>query len=186
LAETGVGGLSVIHPEVQNDKIVYVSDVLLELTTVTKIDISEIKKFLESLSSVCHIKSFTTDQYQSTQLRQEAIINHVADKVELFSVIKTTEPYETLSRIVQNKQFFIGNCPRLKSQMANVQVSNDNKIYKPEGISVGHYDTLDAVVGAVVQCVYDLDKHITHDVKEWYKAVEKDTTEFSLEGFDKI
>lgn len=156
LAESGVASLAVLHKEIDNnDKNIYILDLLINVITDTKIDINAISNLIIDISKVCHLRKFTSDQYQSAQIRQKAILEKVADEVELLSVVKTTEPYETFSRIVMNKQLYTGKCPELKKQLSKIQMLDTGKIKQGTDGSF-HGDSSDACCGALISCILDL------------------------------
>jgi hypothetical protein len=189
LAETGRAAITIIHPADFNDRIMYVADLIIELNTNTKIDMTAISKFLDKLSQVCTIAKFTTDQYQSTYIRQQAIVDHIAEEVGLLSTIKTTDPYETASRIVQNKQLFTGTCTKLKKQLAQVQIDDAGKIKQGTSDDGGHGDVADSLVGALYSCVMHFDKAINCKITDWYQIMDISDEEKSLivmEGFNSL
>lgn len=189
LAETGRAGISVIHPSVYKDKTIYVADLLLELSTNTKIDMASISSFLKKLSEVCSIAKFTTDQYQSAYIRQQAEVDKIAEYVGLLSTIKTTDPYETASRIVQNGQLFTGSCPKLKKQLSQVQIGDDGKIKQGTSDDGSHGDIADSLVGSLYSCVMHFDKAINCKVEDWYQVKtvsEVEKTQLAMSGFTSI
>lgn len=187
-AETGTVGLTVLHPETYQDRNAYVVDLIVSIKTNTKIDLTAIYHLMEKIGECCHIASFTTDQYQSTHMRQQAQLDGLADDIGLQSVVKTTEPYETASRIVQNRQLYTGTCTKLKRQLGNVQITEGGKVYQSttEG---EHGDVGDSLAGALFRCVMDLDKSVRYRVEDWWNRPELEpwkVVEKSMEGFNSL
>lgn len=168
LATTTEAGICISHPELDGDRVMYVVDCTIRITTNTQIDLNAIERMILTLSDVCHFASITFDQFQSTMIRQSLSLNGAADKVELFSVISTVDPYQTVSRLAQNKQIAAGRSPTLMKQLNNVQYDpgrTKDKIYSDKNIA--RTDMSDALVGSLYNCVMDFNKTVRYDVKEW-------------------
>lgn len=172
LAETGKAGITVVHPELNSAGLtVYVVDLLIEIYTNTKIDITAVKQLISSISGICNLRKFTSDQYQSTQLRQQLEIEDSIEDVALLSVVKTIEPYETLATLIQGGRIYTGFCPKLKKQLRGIQITNDGKVKQATYVDGSHGDLADSTTGAIWNAVMDMSSDIdisTSLVSNWY------------------
>jgi len=143
-------------------------------------------QMVSDLGDLCHIRSVTTDSYQSEQFRQELIVGRVADIVEEQSTVKKPDPYLTASRLVQAKQVVTGPCPELTKQMEHVQLDISKTKDKVSGSGGYRYDVCDALVGATYACSSDYEKAVTYRIEETLFATPLAPAErvaMHLEGF---
>lgn len=114
--------------------------------------INKIRDFFIELNSIREIKYVTTDQYQSTQLRQE-LQQHGIESYRL-SVDSSNHSYNINKNLVNDKQVKYVNSTSLLDEMLGLQ-DFDGKIDHP---IEGSKDISDAVVGAVSSCFDDGNK----------------------------
>lgn len=187
LAETAIAGVSVCHPEMDySGRVMYIMDFTLEIFSHTRIDITAIRDFIMFLSTICYLRAVTADQFQSSLLRQELTLERVADKIELLSVDRTTEPYETVARIVQNGQLIAGVCPTLQKQWDNIQVDDSKSAQKIHTGGVSRKDLSDSVVGCVYSAVSDFNKTVSYYIEDWINGPKPIIKEDVMEGFSKL
>lgn len=192
LAETGKAGITVVHPELNSAGLtVYVVDLLIEIYTNTKIDITAVKQLISSISGICNLRKFTSDQYQSTQLRQQLEIEDSIEDVALLSVVKTIEPYETLATLIQGGRIYTGFCPKLKKQLRGIQITNDGKVKQATYVDGSHGDLADSTTGAIWNAVMDMSSDVdisTSLVSNWYNKPKSNIKEeiLLLDNFNSL
>jgi len=185
LAETAVAGVAVVHAEDDEGRTVYVVDLAMEVIADTRIDLTSIENFGIALSSRCHLRKLTTDQFQSTQMRQRLAMDGAADSIVILSVDRTTEPYETVARLVQEGRVLAGKCPVLRQQWENIQLDNSKSEKKVFTGGVTRKDLSDAVVGAVYNAVMDVEKSVKYKVSDWRDKPKQSTEKYTV-GFEEL
>jgi hypothetical protein len=168
LAETSEAAVTIGHLSMSaNETYTFVADVVLKITSPTRIDIGLIRDLVLDLADICHLYLLTTDQYQSTLLRQEVQLSGKVDEVALVSVDKTVEPYNTVARLVQNKQFYVGKCDLLKKQMSNIQVDDTKSAKKITGSKEYRKDMSDSTVQCAYSCLMHANKLTVGRLSDW-------------------
>lgn len=131
LAEVTEAGLCIGHKEVAPDgNTMYVADIVMWITSPTRIDFNAVKQFLIDIVLECQVSLHTisADQFQSVSIRQELEVKRIAKKVSYLSVDRSILPYLSLSSIIASKYVKVGKCEKLKGQLSDLSI-HDNKIY---------------------------------------------------------
>lgn len=145
LAETSEAALCMLHKEQRNDgATLYIIDFICSITSPTRIDVHAVEQLFQDLSATGNISfaSITTDQYQSTFMRQTFEASNVAKHVAIQSVDRTPTPYIQLSNLIAAQLIKTGPCPKLKSQLKAIR-RNKDKI-----VTHRRKDMADALAGA--------------------------------------
>lgn len=114
--------------------------------------ISKIFEFFVELSQMRHLELVTTDQYQSSQLRQD--LERLGIKTKLLSVDRNTEAYAVTKRLMYEGRLKLCNNPILKWEGKNLILFKG----KVDHQSFSSKDIFDAVAGVVKSMVDDGDK----------------------------
>jgi intein/homing endonuclease len=163
-AAVSSAGLAVVHKELsRTGKVFYVADLILRITSPNRINLESVKEFIIDLRDYYGLgfKTFTADQYQSEQLLQKLNSIGFAETVEVLSVEKTRNPYDTLSNIVAQDCLKVGMTRDLKKELEGVYFEN-NKVFR-QHMEGSHGDMADALCGAcfnAVQSLYDTPSNI--------------------------
>lgn len=172
LAETNVGGLSIVHKERLGDQTVYVTDLTCEIVSPTRIDISSIFQLMIDLKQICGVSFFTisADQYQSADGRQRLEVMSVAQNVNHLSVDSTLGPISDMARLVIENKLKVGKCPNLQTQMRQLQVDPSASKGKVKRGEAGK-DQFDSICGAITNAIsniYDVPdiEYIVGDLEE--------------------
>jgi len=112
--------------------------------------IAKLRDFVIELAQHCNIKFFSTDQYQSTQLRQEIKKALEGTEVARVSVDLTDTAYVDVKLMLYDGLMKFTNSPALKLEMQNL-IRNGNKVdHKPTNLNPAYTkDISDAVVGSI-------------------------------------
>jgi hypothetical protein len=115
--------------------------------------IFKIRDFLLEIHNTRPIKTFTTDQYQSSQIRQELTKSEIESSI--ISVDKTTEPYIVSKNMIYQGRVLLPNNKFLFEEGINL-MNKDKKVDHPMGVNprtnLPHgKDTFDAVSGLIFQ-----------------------------------
>ena len=151
VAEVAEAGLSCGHKEVSKDgKIMMVTDFVCWITSPTRIYLDAIAHLIIDLSEKAQtlIEVFSTDQYQSSHIRQLVEVEKAAKRVEYISVDKTEIPYQVFASVVDDGAFACGRAPKLRGQLHKVQLDIKNKPFSND-----RKDMADAVAGWVYTCL---------------------------------
>lgn len=146
LAETAEAGISMGHKEVgQDGRTVYVTDFTAVITSPTRIDLEAIENLVIDLRKTCGVALHTvsSDQFQSTAMRQTFERHQVAKNIKLVSVDRTADAYIRLAKLIHHRSFAVGRCPKLKAQLQGIMIENN----KP--VTEGRKDMADSVAGWV-------------------------------------
>ena len=147
VAEVAEAGLSCGHKEVSKDgKIMMVTDFVCWITSPTRIYLDAIAHLIIDLSEKAQtlIEVFSTDQYQSSHIRQLVEVEKAAKRVEYISVDRTEIPYQMFASVVDDGAFACGRAPKLRGQLHKVQLDIKNKPFSND-----RKDMADAVAGWV-------------------------------------
>lgn len=140
LAEAGgksEAGISMCHkefyidPRTQEKQVFYVFDFVMWVTAKARIDLTAIEKFIYDLlneKSVI-IDSFSTDQFQSTLIRQNLELSGLVRNVAKVSVDVTCTPYEYFASQIELGRVKIGKCDYLKRQLHALKLQ-DGKVQR--------------------------------------------------------
>jgi len=175
-AAVSAAGLAIVHKELsQTGKVFYVADFVLKIQSPNRINLEAIKEFIIDLRDYYGFgfKTFTADQYQSEQLLQKLTSIGYAETVEVLSVEKTRNPYDTLSNIVAQDCLKTGMMRDLKRELEGIYFEN-NKVFR-QHIENSHGDMADALCGAVfnaVQSLYDTPDNIYERFGQVRKTLE--------------
>ena len=113
--------------------------------------VNKIYNLIKKINEHREIGSFTTDQFQSTQIRQD--ISRLGITTYLQSVDRSTDPYIFLKQLIYKELCSIAKNKRCKVEMLNLI----NTGYKVDHKSDGSKDISDAVCGAVYGVRNNLD-----------------------------
>lgn len=156
-------GMTCVHKELGEDgEEWFVVDFAIWITSKTQIDLNAIKRCVIALAQTCnvHFAVVSSDQFQSTAIRQEFELLHIAESVELLSVDRTVNPYMTAGALVTQGRVKMGRATKMKEQMAAVSADDSRtakKIYSPI-----KKDLLDSLVGALTSAVNNVRDAPTH------------------------
>ena len=170
LAETSEAGVTIGHLSTKTSEagvFVFVVDVVIKVTSPTRIDIGLIRDLILDIADVCHVYLVTADQYQSTLLRQEVELSGKVDHVKLLSVDKTVEPYSLVARLVQNDQFYVGKCALLKNQLKNIQIDDKKSAQKITGSKEYRKDMADSVTQCAYSCLMNANNLTVGQTSDW-------------------
>lgn len=175
MADSGIAGLSMVHKELSaNNKVLYVFDFILRITTKTSISFESVKRFFYDLKYKFNVPIYTltSDQYQSTMLRQYWSTNKLAKDIHHLSVDRNAEQYWQFAAAVTAGQVKAGKCPYLREQMDIIRVTN-NKPYAENGV---RKDVCDSCCGSVYNAICngsDIPIHLYDDItdEQVYEAI---------------
>lgn len=163
LASTGMAGLltqTKLHPVTMEkyyiDEPVYVTDFVLFIKAKPgqEIPIYKIREFLIDLKSLGYpIEVVSTDGYQSTNLRQDLLINGI--KSEYISVDRTKDPYNKLKQAILEGRYHGVDNPILRKEFEEL-IEFPSKIDHPSKAGASK-DGADAIAGSV----WNLFQHMT-------------------------
>jgi hypothetical protein len=150
LAETAEAAIAMCHKELclKTGRIMLIYDFICWITSPTRIDLNAIMNLIIDLAEKGKVEFHTisSDQFQSSMIRQELEKRRIAKKVELVSVDKTVLPYFFISKMVNNKQVKTGKAPKLENQLTEITIDDSRKAKKV--YSSIRKDEADALVGA--------------------------------------
>jgi hypothetical protein len=168
LAEVNVGGLCVLHKEMDGEGIILVVDLLLKLVSSSRIDFEQIEQFLVDLKTKANVsfRKITADQYQSTQMLQKCKKLKLAKEVVVQSVDKTLEPYYRLANTVGTHRLKIGNCSELYEQAKALKI-REGKLY-----TMIRKDLLDSLCGSTTGAIVSVDDQPIYQYRQDLKIVD--------------
>jgi hypothetical protein len=105
--------------------------------------IHKIKDLILQIHSIRPFFLFTTDQFQSSQLRQDLTLAGIT--TELLSVDRTTNPYTVFKNLLYEGKIDLPECDLLKDELLNLQ-NYGNKV---DHTATSTKDVADAVSGLV-------------------------------------
>jgi len=111
--------------------------------------INKILDFILDLSKHYHLKVVSTDQYQSTQLRQELQQNGI--NAIVLSVDRDDSSYRLFKRLLLEGRLKLPNMKILYNEIMSLKDLGDSIDHPPEGFK----DMTDALVGALQTCYDD-------------------------------
>lgn len=153
LAETAEAGIGIVHKELgDNGEIIVVADLVIHVTTKTRIDFDSIFEFVRDLKKLVGVNfySITLDQFQSAYMLQRFRIEKLAPEEKMIavqSVDKTTDPYRQFSTLVGSGLFHCGRSQILKHQLSHLSVQ-EGKVRTTD-----RKDVADGVCGAVFRAL---------------------------------
>lgn len=177
-------GFACVHKEIGPDGYeMVVTDFAIWITSKTQIDLNAIKRLVLALADSCniHFAVVSSDQFQSSAIRQELELAGVADSVELLSVDRTVNPYMAVAQLVTSGRLKVGRCPKLKDQMAKV-AADDSRSAKKIYTTVKK-DILDALVGASYSAINNVKDTPTHSYLAFDKV--RDSSEY-MKGYKMV
>jgi len=180
-AAVSTAGFAVVHKELnQTGRVMYVADLLLKITSVNRVNLEAVKEFIIDLRDVYGLSfhTFTADQYQSEQLLQKLTSIGFAQNVKLLSVVKTRNPYDTLSTVVAQDCLKTGQLRDLWQELEGVYFEKDKVMrqYNTSDNNTSHGDLADALCQAVynaVQNPFDIPTNMYIESEEHKKALSK-------------
>ena len=147
-AEVNEAGLCMLHKELDMERNVevYVVDFICYITSDNRISLDDIASLVVDLhqKSEVNFAVLTTDQFQSSHIRQLWFSKNISTQIKHLSVDKTMIPYEYLSKLVDSERVFAGHSPKLRNQLQGIEVDDNDKVY-----SMNRKDMSDALCGAV-------------------------------------
>jgi hypothetical protein len=151
LADTGEGGVTILHKELGMDgRVLYVVDFCLKVTSPNRVSLDSVRDLMFDFRDYFGV-SFnlvSADQYQSAQMLQKFIAtNYAVIKSYRLSVDRNRIPYDTLSTIIADQGVRIGKMRDLKRQLEDVYYDKN----KPK--SKKRKDIADSLCGAVFNAV---------------------------------
>lgn len=175
MADSGIAGISMCHKELGvNNKVLYVFDFILRITTKTSISFESVRRFYHDLKNKfnCNIHTLTSDQYQSTALRQNWATNKIAKEIHHLSVDRTAEQYWQFAAAVTAGQVKAGKCPYLQEQLNIIRISN-GKPYAENGV---RKDVADSCCGSLYNAICngsDIPIHLYDEItdEQVYEAI---------------
>lgn len=140
LAEAGgksEAGLSLCHkeyyidPRTQEKQIFYVFDFVMWINAKARIDLTAIERFIYDLMREKNIviDSFSSDQFQSTLIRQNLELSGLVRNVCKVSVDVTCTPYEYFASQIELGRVKVGMCDYLKRQLHALKLQ-DGKVQR--------------------------------------------------------
>jgi hypothetical protein len=175
MAATGVASLGVGHKERSRDnKTIVVMDFVCRITSPNKISFTSMFQFIVDLKYVLglFIHTFTTDQYQSTALREHAEDRAVALNIRHQSVDRSDEAYQLFGQLVSDQCFKVGKCDVLKTELGNIFIDKG----KPY-VSQGRKDCADASCGTVNNAVLNASDKPSQYYEDYNLYLTKDLSE---------
>jgi hypothetical protein len=152
LADSGVAGISVIHKELSiTGKVMYVSDLVLKITSPNRISLDSVREFMFDLKDYYGINFaiVTADQYQSTQMLQKfEATNFATIHSGRLSVDTTRIQYDTLSSLVAEGSLKTGTMRDLRKELESIYFDQKGK---PR--STGRKDISDSLCAACFNAV---------------------------------
>lgn len=164
-------GMTCVHKEIGEDGEEWIIvDFAVWITSKTQIDLNAIKRCVIALGQTCnvHFAVVSSDQFQSTAIRQELELLNIAESVELLSVDRTVNPYMTAGALVTQGRVKMGRATKMKEQMAAV-AADDSRSAKKIYSSIKK-DLLDSLVGAVTSAVNNVRDAPTHSYVAFKKV----------------
>ena len=147
LADTGEGGVAVVHKERDRaaEKTVYVVDFAARIVSPNRISFEKVEQLGLDLLDKLRLRVFrlTADQYQSVSFLQKMQTSRVAKHVGKFSVDKNLIPYNVMANLVAENSVKCGKMGLLQEQLMNLYFA-DGKPY-----SRTRKDVADALCGAL-------------------------------------
>lgn len=156
-------GITMLHKELGPGKTVhFVVDFHAYITAPDRIHIDKIRDLPVDLRSKAGVLFgvLSSDQYQSSSMRQHWEQKKTAPKIELISVDTKAENYRQFSDIVTTGRFHCGRAPKLLAQLRNLRIgliSGRGKEPKPYAKNKNvRKDLADSACGAVTGALYEI------------------------------